>query len=194
MIQHQTAAAYVFAGSEPSLLARMFERHEAPFYGQAEPLGLGPLPLEETITAVEARFAELELEPGDAAATMVVFGDGHPQRTMLLCHLLARRLQEPPEVEDDDIVDAVLDDALEQTAEIHAASLAPLSRTQRVVLGEIAHGRLPTQRDLPRRQQASRAAFQQAAETLVADGQLLARTNSGAWRIIDPLLRLRLAR
>ncbi|WP_320670213.1 hypothetical protein [Patulibacter defluvii] len=194
-IQHHLRVAYVFAGSEPSLLARMFERHEAPFFGQAEPLGLAPLPLEETIDEVERRFAELDLDPGGAAAALAEVAAGHPQRTMLLCHLLARRLQDGAAGEDEEeLVDLVLVDALEQTSEIHAAALAGLSRSQRVVLGEIAHGRPPTARDLADRQGATRAAYQQAAGALVAAGQLLARDDDGGWRIIDPLLRLRLAR
>ncbi|WP_026909429.1 AAA family ATPase [Patulibacter minatonensis] len=199
VIQHHQDVAYVFAGSEPSMLARMFERHEAPFFGQAEPLTLSPLPIESTIDEVERRFAELELSPGDAAAALVELGEGHPQRTMLLCHLLARRLTEPDggagtEGDADALVDLVLQDALEQTAEIHAAALAPLTRNQRIVLGEVAHGRAPTSADLAARQGATRGSFHQAAEALVTAGQLLARDPGPRWRLIDPLLRLRLRR
>ncbi|WP_210491354.1 helix-turn-helix domain-containing protein [Patulibacter sp. SYSU D01012] len=195
VIQPQQDVAYVFAGSEPSLIARMFERHEAPFFGQAEPLSLPPLPLESTIDEVERRFAELALDPGDAAATLVQLGEGHPQRTMLLCHLLARRLTEPGVDGDEDAhVAAVLEEALEQTAEIHAAALAPLTRLQRIVLGEVAHGRAPTSADLARRQGATRGAFHQALEALIEAGQLLARDPGPRWRLIDPLLRLRLRR
>lgn len=196
VIQHQEDVAYVFAGSEPSMMARMFERHEAPFFGQAEPLTLSPLPIESTIAEVERRFAELDLDPGDAAAELVQVGEGHPQRTMLLCHLLARRLTEPG-LDDEDAdaaVEQVLAEALEQTAEIHAAALAPLTRTQRIVLGEIAHGRPPTAADLAARQGTSRGAFHQALESLVDAGQLLARDPGPRWRLIDPLLRLRLRR
>lgn len=205
VIQHQQDVAYVFAGSEPSMLARMFERHEAPFFGQAEPLTLPPLPIESTIDEVERRFAELGLDPGDAAAALVEIGEGHPHRTMLLCHLLARRLGEPGATADrdglagagadaDELVDAVLADALEQTSEIHAAALAPLSRNQRIVLGEVAHGRPPTAADVAARQGGPRGAFHQALESLVAAGQLLARDPGPRWRLTDPLLRLRLRR
>ena len=195
VIQHQQDVAYVFAGSEPSMLARMFEHHEAPFFGQAEPLTLAPLPIESTIDEVERRFAELDLDPGDAAAALVEIGEGHPQRTMLLCHLLARRLGEPGAGDEaDEHVDAVLREALDQTAEIHAAALAPLTRNQRIVLGEVAHGRAPTSAALATRQGATRGAFHQALESLLAAGQLLARDPGPRWRLIDPLLRLRLRR
>lgn len=196
VIQHQEDVAYVFAGSEPSLMARMFERHEAPFFGQAEPLTLSPLPIETTIEEVERRFGELDLDPGDAAAELVEVAAGHPQRTMLVCHLLARQLTEPagaPE-DADDLVDLVLTEALHQTAEIHAAAMAPLTRTQRIVLGEIAHGRAPTSGALAERQGVTRGAFHQALESLLGTGQLLARDGERTWRLIDPLLRLRLRR
>lgn len=194
VIQHHQRTAYVFAGSEPSLLARMFERRDAPFWGQAEALRLGPLPVEDTIAEVERRFIELELAPGEAAAQLVEIGAGHPQRTMLLCHLLARQLREQPDLSDDERVEVVLTLALEETAEIHAAELASLSRQQRVVLGEIANGRSPLARDLPTRQAGTRGGYQDAAAALIADGHLLRRDPSVGWQIIDPLLALRLAR
>jgi hypothetical protein len=198
VIQHQEDVAYVFAGSEPSMMARMFERHEAPFFGQAEPLTLSPLPIEPTIDEVGRRFAELDLDPGQAAAALVEVAAGHPQRTMLVCHLLARHLTEPGTADAgadaDEVVDAVLTEALDQTAEIHAAALAPLTRTQRIVLGEIAHGRAPTSAALAERQGVSRGAFHQALEALLESGQLLARDGARTWRLIDPLLHLRLRR
>ena len=40
---HAAAAAYVFAGSQPSLMRALFSERERPFYGQARPLELPPL-------------------------------------------------------------------------------------------------------------------------------------------------------
>ena len=87
VIQHHgRAAAYVYAGSRPSLMREMFSDHERPFYAQARPLGLPTLPQDETVVDLQAIFRGDGLDPGEALADIVVTGDGHPQRTMLLAH------------------------------------------------------------------------------------------------------------
>ena len=54
-IQHHTkAAAYVYAGSRPTLMRAMFSDHERPFYAQARPLTLPRLPADETIRHIGA--------------------------------------------------------------------------------------------------------------------------------------------
>lgn len=92
--------------------------------------------------------------------------------------MLARQLRERPDLSDDERVEAVLGQALEETAEIHAAELASLSRQQRVVLGEIANGRSLLARDLPGRQGGTRGGYQDAAAALITDNHLLSRDRS----------------
>src|SRR5688572_20277665 len=46
---HGDAAAYVYAGSEPSMMRELFDQRERPLFGQADPLALGPLPVEEVL-------------------------------------------------------------------------------------------------------------------------------------------------
>ena len=41
---HDDAAAYVYAGSEPSMMRELFDARERPLFGQADPLALGPAP------------------------------------------------------------------------------------------------------------------------------------------------------
>src|SRR3954447_26362891 len=60
---HGDAAAYVYAGSEPSMMRELFDRRERPLFGQADPLALGPLPLEETLRDLHARFAAERQDP-----------------------------------------------------------------------------------------------------------------------------------
>ena len=47
---HGDAAAYVYAGSEPSMMRELFDTRERPLFGQADPLTLAPLPIDETLT------------------------------------------------------------------------------------------------------------------------------------------------
>jgi uncharacterized protein len=54
VIQHHgDAASYVFAGSQSSLMQLLFTDRERPFYGQARPLELPPLPLDEAARDIE---------------------------------------------------------------------------------------------------------------------------------------------
>jgi hypothetical protein len=56
VIQHHgDAAAYVYAGSEPSLMRALFEGRERPLYGQARPLVLSTLSPAETVRQIGRR-------------------------------------------------------------------------------------------------------------------------------------------
>src|SRR5215218_6350452 len=83
---HGDAAAYVYAGSEPSMMRELFDTRERPLFGQADPLSLGPLPLEEVLDDLAARFRSEDLDPGEALGELAVLADGHPQRVMLLSY------------------------------------------------------------------------------------------------------------
>src|SRR3954452_12287230 len=90
VIQHHgRAAAYIFAGSAPSLMRALFAERERPLFGQARPLELPPLPAAETVEDVIAIAAgrDVALDAG-AVRRIVDLGAGHPQRTMLLAHHL----------------------------------------------------------------------------------------------------------
>jgi hypothetical protein len=56
VIQHQDGVTYVFAGSSASLMRELFGDRERPFYGQARPLELPPLPEDETFVYVRDRL------------------------------------------------------------------------------------------------------------------------------------------
>ena len=89
VIQHQVGvAAYAFAGSAPSLMARLFDDPSRPLLEHAVSLDLGPLPPDETATFIDDRFRQTRRDAGDALTPLVQFARGHPQRTMLLAHHL----------------------------------------------------------------------------------------------------------
>ena len=89
VIQHQTDdAAYLFAGSSPSLVRRLFDDPSRPFLEHALPHELRPLPLDACARYVADRFTEQGRDAGDALDPLVEFTRGHPQRTMLLAHHL----------------------------------------------------------------------------------------------------------
>jgi hypothetical protein len=89
VIQYQVEdASYIFAGSAPSLMRRLFEDPSRPLLEHALPIELAPLPIEDAAAYIEERFRRTRRDPGDALTPLVSFARGHPQRTMLLAHHL----------------------------------------------------------------------------------------------------------
>jgi hypothetical protein len=89
VIQYQTDdASYLFAGSHPTEMAKLFANPSRPLLEQAIPFELQPLPEDQCSRYVAERFAETGRDAGDALDPLVEFTRGHPQRTMLLAHHL----------------------------------------------------------------------------------------------------------
>jgi len=202
---HAEAAVYVYAGSQPSLMRRLFTDRERPLYAQAEPLDLGPLPLDETLAELAERFEQLEEDPGGALVPVLTTAAGHPQRTMLLAHLLHRELAArkagvaPPSesagLEGIALADSVVRRALTMTNEAHQAVWDGLSSGKKAVLSALADGDSPTGTTTARRLGTSRATLQSALRELGKEGQHVTRDVSssgdkGPWRYVDPLLAL----
>ena len=182
---HGDAAAYVYAGSEPSMMRELFDRRERPLFGQADPLPLGPLPLDQVLADLAERFAGEGLDPGDALGQLAAFAAGHPQRVMLLCYLLAEELGtgRPGTVE---TAESVVRQAIAHTEAAHQALWSQLRRSEKVVLAGIADGLPPASPALASEHQLGRNTLHEAAERLVDQGHLARERNT--LRVIDPLL------
>ncbi len=202
---HGDAAVYVYAGSQPSMMRKLFSDRERPLYGQAEPLELGPLPVDEVMVELAERFEELDEDPDGSLSSLVTTAAGHPQRTMLLAHLLHRELAaraqgtttlpEGAEVGGMGLADAVVRRALAMTNEAHQAVWDGLSGGKKAVLAALADGDSPTGTTTARRLETSRATLQSALRDLARDGQHVTRDGDagagyGHWRFVDPLLQL----
>ncbi|MFZ5848653.1 MAG: hypothetical protein ACOYX5_14860 [Actinomycetota bacterium] len=201
---HGDAAVYVYAGSQPSMMRKLFSDRERPLYGQAEPIDLGPLPLDEVIVELAERFEQLDEDPAGALVPLMTTAAGHPQRTMLLAHLLHRELAarqlgastlpEGGEVEGVALADAVVRRALATTHEAHQAVWDQLSTGKKAVLVALAEGDSPTGTTTSRRLETSRATLQSALRELAREGQHVTRDEGpagpGPWRYVDPLLAI----
>lgn len=182
---HGDAAAYVYAGSEPSMMRELFDSRERPLFGQADPLMLGRLPIDHVLTELGKRFRAEQLDPGEALGELALLADGHPQRVMLLSYLLAERL-ERGEPGSEETAGRVVQDALERTQAAHQALWNQLSRSQKVVLAGVADGRTPASRALAEEHRLSRQALHGAADRLLDQGHLA--RDGGPTQVVDPLL------
>jgi len=183
VIQHQSNVAYVFAGSSASLMRELFTDRERPFYGQARPLELSPLPEDETYAHVRDRLPE-HPEREAAAAAIVQFAAGHPQRTMLLAHHLYDRLESPTTGEA--VAARTLDIALTELEDVFVSVWASLDRGERTAVIALADGLSPTSRCVASEHGIARSTMQRVVERLEADGQLVFRSDRQL-QLLDPL-------
>jgi hypothetical protein len=198
---HGDVATYIYAGSQPSLMRRLFTDRERPLYGQAEPLELAPLPIDDVLVELAERFADLREDPGDALAPLVTAAAGHPQRTMLFAHLLHREiglreagstsLHSDEPVEGLALAEAIVGLALHQTHEAHRGIWDGLSSGKKSVLAALADGIRPTGSRATERSGLTRATLQSALRELGREGQHVSRIQIGGapgdWHFIDPL-------
>jgi uncharacterized protein len=73
-IQHHDRVGYIFAGSHVGMMRELFSDRARPFYAQAPPVALGPLPAEPLAEYVSARFERAPATVG----------------TCLACYLMSR--------------------------------------------------------------------------------------------------------
>jgi hypothetical protein len=182
---HRDAAAYVFAGSQPSLMRALFSDRERPFYGQARPLELPALPVDEAANDVEPLLTADGLEPAGAVDELLAFTGGHPQRTVLLAHHLYNLLDQPEPP--DDPAAAAIELALAETRDAHQAVWDNLGRAERIVLLALADGQAPTGSRIADEHRIARSTLQDALERLVADERNVQRDEQGRPFLLDPL-------
>jgi hypothetical protein len=188
VIQHQgDRVAYLFAGSAPSLMRRLFADRQRPFFGQARPLDLPPLPLEETAREVLALMPDAPgVDVADLTARVVATADGHPQRTMLLAHHLYDLLDRDEGGADP--AQLALDRSVAEVADVCQAIWSGLSRNERAVIAALADGRSPFSTTAATEHGVARSTLQSVTERLLDDGQHVVRAPGGGPRLLDPLL------
>jgi len=187
VIQHHgEAAAYVFAGSQPSLMHALFAEHERPFYGQARPLELPALPIAEAAHDIEALLVADGLDPGGAVDELLAYTGGHPQRTILLAHHLYNLLEQQPEHSDP--APAALELALAETRDALQALWDGLNRNERLVLFAVGDGQAPTGTVIASEHRVARSTLQEALERQLADERHVKRDADGKPYLLDPLL------
>lgn len=182
-IQHHGAAAsYIFAGSEPRMMAELFGDRRRAFYGQAIGVGLPPLPADALAEYVSGRFETTGKTIGPALDALLAFVAGHPQRSMLLAHAVWDAT--PPGGDADEEawyealhwVRAEVDDQL-------SAIWRLLSKNQRRVLSSLATGQSPYAASRGGKRGGS---MHGALRGLMDRGEIQPR-RQGDDRIIDPL-------
>lgn len=188
---HDGLASYIFCGSHPGLMRELFAHRGAAFFGQASPVPLGTLPLDELGEYVAARFADGNRDPGDGLGPLLDLSAGHPQRAMLLAHHLYQRTAHDTAAGPEVWLEA--QDAARSEAQGEIAVMwDDATRVQRRVLKAIADDQVKL---------ASHAATERydlirgsttgaAVAKLIGDGHLVESPGESVsgYRIVDPFL------
>lgn len=184
--QHQRdTASYLFAGSEPGMLAAAFGERSRPFYGQVETFRLPRLPGAELAAAIGAEFERTERHAGQVLPDLVATSEGHPQRAMLLAHLLWSQVP-PGQVATPQHWSQALVEALRRIDAEARAVLGGLHTGERKTLRAVAEYGSPLSSRALRTLALPKTTAAQAAQTLLAEGVL--EHDDGRWRLVDPLL------
>ena len=184
---HGDAASYVFAGSHVGLMRQLFAQQERPFYGQARPLQLAPLPDADIADYVGTRFGQNGRDPGDALEPLLDAAAGHPQRAMLLAYHLWAATPPGTRADADSWADA-LEATFAELEESFVATWAGLEPKQRAVLAAVAaSSRTLYDRSTLARFNLTKASAQAARDRLLEIGEHLDLAG-GRPHLVDPLL------
>lgn len=85
---HGDEASYIFAGSHPGLMAKLFGDRAQPLYGQARAVPLEPLRDDDLADYIDGRFGDADRQIGEIVDPLLSLVRGHPQRAMLIAHHL----------------------------------------------------------------------------------------------------------
>lgn len=185
---HGDAASYVFAGSHVGMMRELFADRRRAFYGQAGPVDLPPLRADDVADYLSGRFEATDRGIGGALGPLLDTAAGHPQRTMLLAHVLWNLTGEGETATEQTWL-ATYDRVMREVRDELRAVWTGLPPAQRRVLTTVAEGREGIYAAGRRHGGSRGGAAVKATEGLVDRGEI-ARDQSTAsgMRVIDPLL------
>ncbi len=185
---HGDAASYVFAGSHLGMMRDLFSDRRRAFFGQAGPVDLPPLRPDDISEHVSHRFESTGKRVGPALGPLLDASQGHPQRTMLLAHILWELTPGDCEATEEIWLSAY-DEVMHHIRDELRAAWSALPTSQRRVLTAVAENRDGLYA-AGRRQGGSRGgAVLTAAEGLRDRGDIVEDTGTASgWRLVDPLL------
>lgn len=185
---HGDAASYVFAGSHLGMMRELFGDRRRAFYGQAAPVDLPSLSFVDVAEYIGARFEQSGRGIGAALEPLLDLSLGHPQRTMLLAHLVWD-LTPPGGAATEETWSSAYDRALVQVGDELRAIWTALPTGQRRALSAIADNSSSLYAG-DRRHGGSRGGAVRTAVAALADrGEITADAGvATGHRVIDPLL------
>ena len=188
--QSQRDVAHVYLGSKRTMMERLFNDANEPFWRSAKQVELGPIPREPFERFIRERFSSTGKTVAEDVVTAILDRTGgHPYGTQELCYALWEEVEEGAAADADD-----LERALERVLRSENAHFTRVwetaSRNQRLVLQALAQEPLrPITSEAYRHRYGLPApsSVRKALDRLVAD-EVVTREHAGAYRIAEPFL------
>lgn len=191
IFQTQPEVSHVYLGSRRSLMARLFNDPNEPFWRSARQMELGPIPGESFAAFIRARFESTgkRIDAGAIARVLDTTG-GHPYATQELCSAVWALTPDGGSA-DVDAVAVALTRVLRSEHARFTLIWDNASAVQRLVLQALAVEPTTaiTTIDYRRRHGLpGSSSIQRALDALVAD-DVVAKLRPGAYSIAEPFLR-----
>lgn len=174
-----------FAGSKPTMMARLFGDTDQPFYSQARRVELRPLPDDAVVEIVHRGFGSTGRDAGGIASSVASFAAGHPQRSMELADA-AWWLTEPGGAATRDTWDDALAGLRARVAPGLREFFGVLPGPQQAVMRAVVRTGAPFAASEGRFHDLSNSSITIARDALVDAGHLMA--DERGTRLTDPLL------
>lgn len=188
VIQHHgDLVTYVFSGSHVGMMDELFANRSRPFFNQAAPLGIGRFSDTALVEFVTARFDETGKEIEEILDPYLEAVRGHPQRAMLLAHLIWSELP-PGGKADVEVFDRALEAAWPYLESEFGAVWSRLTRVEAAVVNALAAGVTSLRGKDAQRLfgLTSGPAGPEAAQRLAGQGVLLPKRDGPGFQIDDP--------
>jgi hypothetical protein len=170
------------------MMRELFTDRRRAFYGQAGPVDLPPLRADDGADYLSARFEATGRGIGEAVGPLLDTAAGHPQRTMLLAHVLWNLTAEGETATDQTWL-AAYDRVMREVRDELRATWTGLPPAQRRVLTTVAEGREGIYAAVRRHGGSRGGAAVKATEALVDRGEITQDPSTASgMRVIDPLL------
>jgi uncharacterized protein len=190
VFQAQPDVSHVYLGSKRSMMRRLFNDVNEPFWRSARQIELGPIGATEFASFIAQKFRDTDRAIGDDAIARVLgITGGHPYGTQELCYTLWEETA-PGGTATDATVDVALARVLRSENSHFTRIWDTVSRTQRVVLQALAAEppQALTSGDYRRRHGLPAPSSVQKAVDALVDVELVVRDGPGTYRIVEPFL------
>ena len=188
--QRQQDVAHVYLGSKRSMMERLFNDENEPFWRSAKQVELGPIPREAFERFIRERFAATGKRVADeVVAAILDRTGGHPYGTQELCYALWQEVDDGALAGPEELERALASVLRSENAHFTRV-WEGASRNQRQVLQALAQEPLrPVTSEAYRLRYGlpGPSSVQKALDRLVAD-EIVARERPGAYRIAEPFL------
>lgn len=185
VIHGQSLVSYLFLGSEPSRLLKLFSDRKAPLYRLAVPERLPPIPTTAWLAYLNRKFGDAGVEMTDGAFSLLMErSEGHPWALMQLAFETWALRHSDGDVSAEDVVAATLG-TLER---LHSEFVETWDGIRRIREADAVLARLVAGRS-PYVESTSHRTIAAALHALVDQGYLEKGLARGQYHVVDPLFR-----